>query len=103
MSARLERDQIVAAMSHCNVNVWAVNKTDKKLTMLEGAYKRGARLNGDDHLDPNTLVWDNVGNREELMKAVADVLEGTRPAAEVECKIDDHWNKVSMLSEFDHL
>jgi len=98
IGARTQRDQIVAAMSHCNVNVWAVNKTDKKLTMLEGAYMRGTQQGGLS-IDPNTLVWDDVSNRDELEKAVADVLEGTRPDAEVECKIEGQWNKVSIFQD----
>lgn len=98
MSARLQRDQIVAAMSHCNVNVWAYSKADTKLTMLEGAYMRSARIkegfeNADP--DPNAVVWDDVSNREELKKAAEDVLAGTRPNAEVECKIGGQWNKAS--------
>jgi len=57
---------------------------------------RGARREeGTENLDPNTVVWDDVSNLEELEKAVADVLEGTRPDAEVECKIGGQWNKVS--------
>ena len=100
MHARKERDQIIAAMAHCSVNVWAVSKDPKTLTMLEGSFVvNGERVHTStvygESRDYSSLSLEHVNNREELTQAIDDVMEGKKQAAEIESEIAGRWHKVS--------
>jgi len=105
MRARKQRDQIVAAMAHCKVNVWAVSKEPRKLTMLEGSFIHNGQtvhsaVKLDESQDLSCLSWDHVSNRRAIDQAIEDVLEGRKESAEVESEIAGNWHRVISFDNF---
>jgi len=72
-----------------------------KLATLEGSFV----INGErvytspvygEANDYSSVSLDHVENREELERAVDDVLEGRKQAAEIEAEISGRWLRVSL-------
>ncbi|KAF4548634.1 Histidine kinase-, DNA gyrase B-, and HSP90-like ATPase-like protein 7 [Elsinoe fawcettii] len=107
LRAKHERDQIVRAMQHAQVNVWAVNKDPKKLTMIEGSVIRTHLAHqAEGKQVPNSQqqigleTWQSIADPSDLDKAVESVMRGEVERAEIELKWNDRWHKVWVIPDF---
>ncbi|KAF2218405.1 hypothetical protein BDZ85DRAFT_286369 [Elsinoe ampelina] len=107
LRAKHERDQIVRAMQHAQVNVWAVNKDPKRLTMIEGSVirnhlaqqaKNGRRPGTQQQIGEET--WESVEQPGDLDAAVDSVMKGEVAKAEIEAKWNDRWHKVWVIPDY---
>ena len=86
-------------MQHGQINVWAVSQ-ERKLTMINGSLIQKYLPKTADGETPSFEVDDlpadcwNIGNVEEVQRAIGDVLAGGKPTAEVETTWHDRWHKV---------
>ncbi|PNS17260.1 hypothetical protein CAC42_6943 [Sphaceloma murrayae] len=105
--AKHERNQIVQAMQHAQVNVWAVSKDPRKLSMMEGSVARGHQAAGDIEPIPagtseelGLKTWESLENTHDLDKAVDAVMNGEMATAGIEVKWADRWHKVWVTPDY---
>jgi len=101
--ARHERDQIIKAMQHAQVNVWAVKNGSHKISVIEGnnvqrfrASQKGqiSETFSRDSDEDLAKAWAELDDPQVLENAIQTVMRGEVPKAEIEVKWFDRWHKV---------